>query len=141
MLVVLLPEQIAEHWNELRFYIEQALPVHKSKGYDMRAIFMHILGGVLLISVLKDEEGKIIAVFTLTVVRDAVTGINTFEILTGYAIRMLTKEEVDRVLVTVRPLAKSKGCKNIIFYTDIEKVIEVFKQSGAELHTHLIWEV
>lgn len=141
MLVVLLPEQIAEHWDELKFYIEHALPVHKSKGYDMRSVFMHVLGGVLLIAVLQDEDRKIIAVFTITVVRDPITSINTLEIVTGYAVRMLTKDEVDSMLVTLKPLAKHKSCRNIVFFTDIEMVIKVFKESGAVEHTHLIWEV
>lgn len=141
MLVILLPEQIAEYWDEIRYYIEQALPVHKSKGYDMRQVFMHVLGGVLLIAVYKDEENKIVAVFTLTVVRDAVTSVNNLEIVTGYAIRYLEKDEVEKCLVTLKPLARSKGCRNIMFYTDIEKSIESFKQGGAQVHTYLTWEV
>jgi hypothetical protein len=141
MLVILLPDQIAEYWDELKYYIESALPMHKSKGYDMGQLFMHVLGGVLLIAVFKDKENKIVAVFTITVVRDAVTGVNNLEIVTGYAIRYLEKDEVEGCLVTLKPLAKSKDCRNIMFYTDIEKSIESFKQGGAQVHTHLIWEV
>lgn len=141
MLVILLPEQVAEHWDELKFYIESALPFHIFRKYNMEQLFMHILGGVLLVAVLKDGNGKIVAVFSITVRRDAITEVNNLEILTGYALHMLSKDEVDKMMVTLKPLAKSKNCRNIIFYTDGEKVIESFKQGGAQVHTHLIWEV
>ena len=141
MLVILLPDQIVKHWDELRYYIESSMPIHKKRKYDMAKIIMHIIGGVLLVTCLKDKDGSIIAVFTLTVVRDKVTGINSLEIMTGYAVRMLVKEEIDNIMKTVYPLARDKGCTNVLFYTDSEQVIDAFKQGGAIAHTYLMWEV
>ena len=87
MLVILLPEQVPKYWPEIRYYIVNALPVHKHAGHDVRSILMHILGGVLLVAFLTDKNGIIIAVFTLTVVKDEVTGVNNLEIMTGYPYR------------------------------------------------------
>jgi hypothetical protein len=141
MLVILLPEQVPEHWGELKHYVEMALPVHKQVGYDMSNILLHILGGVLLVAVLADKRGVIIAVFTITVERDQITKTNNLVILTGYATKMLEKEEVEDMLVTLRPLARSKDCGNILFYTDIEQAIKSFELGGGQTHNFVMWEV
>lgn len=141
MLVILTPEQIPRFWDEVKYYIETSLPVHQQYGYSMQKVLMNILGGVLLVGFLTDTEQKIVAVFTFSVRRDTITEVCTLEILTGFAERILTKEEVDDMMNTVKKLAVDKGCKNILFYTDIKESIEMFRQSGATLHGHLIWEV
>lgn len=141
MLVILLPEQVPKHWNEIRHYIEAAMPVHKQAGYDMKKVLLHILGGVILVAFLTDADGIIVAVFTLTVVRDESTGTNNLEITTGYAMRLLTPEEVADMLVTLRPYARSKQCGNILFYTDILEAVKMFEEGGAKKHNFVMWEV
>lgn len=141
MLVILLPEQVAEHWSEVKWYIEAALPVHKQKGYDMSRVFMNILGGVLIVAVLTDDNGVVIGVFTMTILRDTVTGVKTLEIMTGYAVRVPSVGEGNKMMETIRGLAKLKGCSRITFYTDIQEPIAALMQVGAEKHTYLTWEV
>ena len=63
------------------------------------------------------------------------------EILTGYSERILTKEEMEDMITSIKKLAESKGCKSILFYTDIKNSIQMFKEVGATLHGHLIMEV
>lgn len=141
MLVILLPEQVPTHWDEIRYYIEASMPVHKQHRYDMKKILMHILGGVLLVSFLTDRNGIIVAVFTLDIVRDERTGVNNLEILTGYSLRVLTPEEIDDMMRTLKPLAVSKRCSNILFYTDIEDAISMFEAGGGKAHNFVMWEV
>ena len=141
MLVILAPEEIPKYWDEVKYYIESSLPIHQQYGYSMPKILMNILGGVLLVSYFADNTGRIIGVFTLTVRRDTITEVNTLEILTGYSERILTKEEMENMMTSIRKLAESKGCKNILFYTDIKNSIQMFKEAGATLHGHLIMEV
>ena len=141
MLVILAPEEIPKYWDEVKYYIESSLPIHQQYGYSMPKILMNILGGVLLVSYFADSTGRIIAVFTLTVRRDTITEVNTLEILTGYSERILTKEEMEDMISSIKKLAESKGCKSILFYTDIKNSIQMFKEVGATLHGHLIMEV
>lgn len=141
MLVILTPEQTVKYWDEMKGYIELALPVHLQRGYSMPSMQMNALGGVLLSAFLTDSEGIIIAVFSFTVRRDSVTGVNNLEITTGFSERMLKKEEVEDMMLTFKRYAKDKGCGQILFYTDIKEAKEAFKGGGAEEHTLLTWEV
>ena len=141
MLVILAPEEIPKYWDEVKYYIESSLPIHQQYGYSMPKILMNILGGVLLVSYFADNTGRIIGVFTLAVRRDTITEVNTLEILTGYSERILTKEEMENMMSSIKKYAKSKGCKSILFYTDIKNSIQMFKGVGATLHGHLIMEV
>ena len=141
MLVILLPEQVMQYWDEVKYYIEAALPVHKQRCYDMQKVLMHVLGGVLLVAFLTDRQKKIIAVFSITIVRDNVTAVNNMEIMTGYALRQLEKEEIYSMMRTLKGLAREKKCGNIIFYTDIEDTIKSFEEGGWKKHSFMMWEV
>jgi hypothetical protein len=141
MLVILLPEQVPEHWEEIKYYIEAALPVHMQKGYDLNKVLEHIVGGLLLVAVLTDKTGTIVAVFTLRVQEDRMLGVKNLVIVTGFANKMLSVQEVDDMLFTARKLAISQGCSSILFYTDKEGAVQLFKDAGGTEHKFIMWEV
>lgn len=141
MLVIMLPEQVVNHWDELGYYIEAALPVHMQKGYDMNKALEHVVGGTLLVALLTDKDGIIVAVFTLRIQEDRMLGVKNLVIVTGFANRMLTTEEVDDMLMSARKLANSQNCSSILFYTDKDGAVQLFKQSGGTEHKFIMWEV
>jgi hypothetical protein len=141
MLVILLPEQVVNHWEEIRYFIEAALPVQMQRGYDMNRVLEHIVGGSLLVALLTDKDGIIVAVFTLRVQEDRMLGVKNLVIVTGYASRMLVESEVDDMLLPAKKLAERQQCKSILFYTDKEGAIQLFKQSGGTEHKFIMWEV
>lgn len=141
MLVILLPEQVLKHWDELRLYIEAALPVHMQKGYDMNKVLEFVVVGQLMVALLVNKEGTIIGVFSFRVQTDRMLGVKTLVLVTGFSDRILTPDDMDKVFETLKPLAREQGCSNILFYTDKEDAVKLMKASGGSEHKFLMWEV
>ena len=119
MLLRLLPEQVSRQWEQLWPSIEFTLPEPVPQQAGTR-ILQAILAGIMTCWVVVDE-GDMNAVIVTSFVTDP-AGTRSLLIYSLYGYDMVKTELWKSSLHGLRRWAESKGCTEIIAYTDKDNV-------------------
>ncbi len=136
MLTRLLPEQIAEHWDIIKYAIDQSLPPIVTDHPDkMNRILSSALSGgtTVWVSYTKVKEmNRFEAVILTKFLFDDVSNTKNLLIYSLFGYEVIDKESWMQGLEGIAKFAKARGCSKIVAYTDQPHVIDLVNKLGGE---------
>ena len=141
MITRLLPEQVANFWDIIKYGIEETLPPvvgeHKDK---MNRILGSLLNGRLTCwASYRRENEQIIfeGICVTTFSYDESSGTKDLLIYCVYGYNKTIKETWTNGYIPIAKYAKSHKCNRIIGYTDDPGVLEIVKMFGGKTRTFI----
>ena len=134
MLLKLMPEQVSEYWDGIKFAVEEALPpVVGETPEKMNNILMALLNGEMdcWVSYRKEESGVVGFVIT-TITHDSCSDTTNLLLYVIYGMDQTKGVDWIEGYQALRKFALSKGCHRIIGYTTSDKVIKIAKKFGND---------
>ncbi len=142
MLVKLLPDQVSEHWDEIRLAIEKALPpIMLKSDRAMVNILKSILSDYMQCWVMwvnKDSEAEIRAILTTTIEIDRVCEMKYLLIYSFYTIKPLLPELAVSTIDTLKKFARGRGCQKLVAYTNIPRMEQLWESLGGTTEMKLL---
>ena len=142
MLVKLLPDQISRFWDIIRYAIEQSLPPivgeHPNK---MQNILMSALDGSIDVwaSYTRSEKSnKFEGVVLTEVLFDIPSRTKNLLIYCMYGYEEVSDQSWINGLLTLTKYAASKGCNQVVGYTDNSYIVELVNRLGGEAKSTFI---
>ena len=137
-LIQLLPDQIMTHWEEIKPYIQQALPEIYQNDLAMLRIQENLLTNAMQ-GWMAIIEGEPRGFLTTTTVIDEISGTQNLLLYTFFAAAGVEQQTYIEGIETIRKFAHSRGCQNIIAYSSNMFVIRLAHGLGANIDTRLIY--
>jgi hypothetical protein len=137
MIIKLLPEQIAENWDVIRFGFMSTHPAYmKVTPVQIRNILSNLLGGMVQCWFILEEGAKEISGFVLTaVVEDYISGTKSLNIYDLYSYKQFSPDVWSSGMVALKEFATANNCINLTAQTDIPQVVEIAKKLGFNVNT------
>jgi hypothetical protein len=133
VIVQLLPDQIAEHWDLLKIAIMSALPPTANNSNELSNNILHSLlaGGMACWVAYSSVNGvnKISLITTTAISEDLCSGTRSLLIYTLFGHEALRGRDWEEGINVLAKYGRSKGCSRIVGYTDlrsIKKIVEIF---------------
>jgi len=143
MLIQLLPDQIPEFWEDIKYSLEEsAPPLFIRTQEQLNNILMSLLAEKMQCWVSVDTEKdphEIKGVMTSTIINDGISGTRMFLLYSGYSTGEVEDSFWIEGLKVFKKYAKSKRCKLIGAYSSIPYMKERFAKLGANLETFGYW--
>lgn len=142
MLVRLMPEQVSSYWNLIRDSIDASVaPIAGEKPDRMNRILESLLAGQMVAwaSIRKEEETKVIALFTTTVIGDECSGTKNLLMYSLHAAEKSQESDWIEGMETLAKYAKGLGCHRIIAYIKEDSpMYKISERFGADLSYRLV---
>lgn len=138
MLLKLFAEQVVDKWDDIFPAINAALPSleEDSKEYNSRedVLMRSFLKGNLVcwLMVSGEDKEKIIGVLTTSIIIDPGTEMKSLFIYSIFAYQFLSIKSWVTVLEPLMKYARREGCVNILAFSDVEKIINIMNEVGAD---------
>ena len=136
MLVRLLPDQISKFWDIIKYAVEQSLPPIVGEHPDkMQNILMAALDGSIDVwaSYSKGEEGnKFEGVVLTELLFDRPSRTKNLLLYCLYGYEGVDSKSWMTGIHTLAKYALSRGCNQVVAYTDIPYMINLTKKLGGE---------
>ena len=137
MFIQLLPDQIMNNWDDVRPFIEYALPPLAKSDDTMVRIQENLLIGQMQCWV-SMKDNKAIALVTTKVVVDECSITNNLLIYTIYVSSGTAESLYLEALEVLRKYAESRNCSQLIAYSNLDAVIEIAENLGADVSCRFI---
>lgn len=138
MLILLLPNQIAEKWGNIAKDLEDSLPPIVGTSYDMNSILNASLTGVLQYWLLKNEKQENSGLLITTVNVDPSSSTSMLMIYAAITYKGSKLGDWKSAYETLEKFAKLKGCKGIMGYSNNDVVVKYMKHLGCSIDQKLI---
>jgi len=139
MLIRLEREQVSAAWDDIKDTLIQALPPTAMPDEDaMLSVLQMILEDKMQAWVIVDKTASLNAVIITSIVEDIGTMQKNLLIYSLYGYRFISVDLWQDGLNTMRRFAASMGCKAILGYTEVPRIIDVVKQLGGSAKTTLV---
>ena len=142
MLVMLLPDQIAEKWDLIKRGVEIAVPpTVSSSPRVINNILMGLLEGSAQCWVEYEVESKKNVVYGFvitTIMEDFLSGARNLLLYSLFGAKPLEDAIWVRGLETMRKYAKANGCEKVVAYSNVERIEEVVKSLGGKVEWKFI---
>jgi len=139
MLIRLLPEQASNHWDEIKFAIEESLPPIVGMQSDrMSNILRSVLLEEVIVWVSHNSEKKVDGLVLTTFVLDKLSGTKSLLIYCLYGYGTAGMESWQEGVETLRKFAISSGCHRVTGYTDVPSIIRFVESIGGTANYRFI---
>lgn len=132
----MLPEQIAEYWEVIKFAIENSLPPIANESYDkMTRILENLINENMQcwVSYSDNDNKKVLeGIVITTIVGDYCSNIKSLLIYSLYGFSTLDDRIWAEGYNTIAKWGKSVGCNRITAYTDVDRIKDIVKSLGGE---------
>lgn len=136
MLTLLLPEQVSEYWNIIKYGIESSLPPTIGESPDkMNRILSSLLCNRLQCwASYKKVEDKIVleGIVVTKILYDDGSDTRNLLIYCLYGYKEVGKGSWLEGLKALAKYANAKRCSRIIAYTDVPYIVDIVKKLGGE---------
>jgi len=132
MLVMLLPEQVSNNWDEIAWLIEEATPGPTGSSNDrMNNVLEDLLTGKKKLWISYNENAVFDALVGTEVYEDRINGIRTMEIFALWA-KGAGEGSWTKGWETLGRYAKKEGCERVVAYTREPSLIKRVKRLGGD---------
>lgn len=142
MLVKLLPEQAAHHWNDIKHAIEESLPPTVGMQSDrMQNILKSILTEDVVVWIsaeVRDDSNVITGIVLTSFTFDNISGTKALLIYCVYGYQEGLAASWSEGLDTLKKFAKVNKCHRILGYTDVTSIIKFATRVGADTRYTLV---
>ena len=136
MLNRLLPDQVSKFWDVISYAIEQSLPPTTGEHPDkLNRILSAALSGKLEVWASYTRQGdttKLEGIVVTKILYDDASDTRNLLIYCIYGYTAVDKNSWAEGLKAITLYAKSKGCSQIVAYSDLPHVVELVKALGGE---------
>ena len=136
MLTKLLPDQIANFWDIIKYRIEQSLPPTVGEHPDkMNRILSSCLSGKIQCwasYIRSEDKTKFEGIVLTQVLYDDAWYTKNLLIYCLYGYEEIDKQSWFNGLKSIAKYAKKQGCNQVIAFTDVPYMIEKTKELGGE---------
>jgi len=136
MLTRLLPDQIANFWDIIKYAVEQSLPPIVGESPDkMDRILSACLSGKIQVwaSYRREEEGTVFEGICLTkIIYDDASNTKNLLLYCIYGYESTLEEAWMHAFRAVSKYAKKHGCNDIVGYTNVDYLIEKAALFGGD---------
>ena len=136
MLARLLPEQISKFWDIIKYAVEKSLPPIAGEHPDkMNKILSAALSDAVDVWALYAREGdetKLEGIGLTEILYDDISGTKNLLIYSLYGYSKISEETYQSSFISLLKYARSKGCLQIIAYTDSRQIVNVSKALDAD---------
>lgn len=130
-----MPNQVSKHWRFLEEVIRNSLsPFMKTSDSVMNSILLHLLDGskICWISCQREEEEITIdGVFVVTILEDSTDNSRNLLVYSVFAFDWIAEDFWDSNMTTLKKFAESKGCENVIGYSNLESIKKITMDLGG----------
>ena len=145
MITRLLPDQVSEHWDVIKYAVEKSLPPLVTRHSDsMNRILSSLLSGKTgcWASYERKEEGSNLNGIILTkIIFDDASYTKNLLLYSVYAYTKVKEVFWMEGFAFMSKYAKSQGCDRLIAYTDVPYLIEMAKQYNADMQTFISFNI
>lgn len=142
MVVKLLPEQISEYWEVVKYAIENSLPPIANEASDkMNRILESLINDSMQCWVMYKEENEVrrLQVVCITsLLQDFCSGTNNLLIYSLFGFSEVTEDEWKDGFEILSIWGRSFRCSRIIAYTDVDRIKEIVSKLGGESKYSLV---
>lgn len=141
MLIRLTPQQIVDNWNTLHYCIATTLPPTAEYSEEaMVEVKKKLLSGTMQAwASLQEGSNKIQAVGTTIIVNDVGVSSSNLLIYSLFSVGGVDNFKWKEELQGIKRFAKKSGCKKILGYTNVPRLIELVKNGlGGRVDYQLI---
>lgn len=143
MLIALMPEQVANHWNELKDKLVEFGPPTSEGVVDYNMVLEACLAGAM--QIWASTAGEHVTGYCVTqIINDPFSRSKSLLIYAVFTIdgkKSILKEWED-AYATMVAHAKAKGCRRICAYSSNPKIISLAQHFGLNVdNRYIIWEV
>ena len=136
MLVRLIPEQISQFWNVIKYALENSPPLTTEVNYDswINEILTSAMNGSIEVwaSYKKGESVKFEGVVLTSFEIDKFIKKRSLLIYYVFAFRETGKEAWIEGLKTLSKYAKSRNCSRIVAYSNVPEIISTCEKLGGD---------
>lgn len=133
MLVMFLPEQAAEHWSDVKYYIEQAVPRAPGAAEDWTTNVLEcLLDGRMKLWVSYNENKEFDGIVVTRVYNDDIDRCRTMLVYCIYSLETGGESSWISAWETLAIYARSQGCGRVIGYTKDDGIKETVKLLGGK---------
>ncbi len=137
MLLRMLPDQVKEHWDEIKVAIFESLPIWTGERSSlMNDILVSILTEQMTVWVSYQTHDKIQiidAIATTTFVYNEFSKTKNMLIFTLFGYKLIPEKSWIEAVDAGTKYAKAHGCDNIVSYTDNEAVLAQAKMFKCQV--------
>ena len=139
MILKLSPDQIGEKWDTIKLSIELSIPPILQGGeIRMNNILDALLTDIMQCWTVENEQGELCAILTTTFMPDPGTRLISLFVYSIYGIKPLDINMWREGFSELRSWARSKGCCNIVAFTNVPKIIQIVKTFGGSANQVLV---
>ena len=135
MLTKLLPEQISEHWNIIKFAIQESLPPTVGQNPDkLNRILTSALSGKIEIwaSYIRGDDSVFEVIVVTKLLYDESSDTRNLLIYCLYGYNEVQEDSWLIGLQTIVKYAKNINCQQIVAYTDSPYIVDIVKKLGGD---------
>lgn len=139
MLVQMLPEQISEHWDYIKFTIQESVPKELLVGTpQLNNVLEALLAGYAHTWFYITDEGKVKGCCITVINTDLIIKEKALRIYSAYASETMNMSEWKECYQTIVSFARSKKCTEIDAITTLSGVVSLAKSFGADDRFHYL---
>ena len=141
MLTQLIPEQISNLWDIIKYAIEQSLPPNVVDSPDkINKILSACLSGKIQVwaSYERGESNKFEGIMLTKFLYDDVTEQKNLLIYSVYGYSEISQDSWINGLKALTKFAISRNCSMIVAYSNVEKIIQVVNNLGGDSNWHFL---
>ena len=136
MLTKLLPDQVSKHWDIIKFAIEESLPpIAGENPNKMNNILMSILTDKTQCWAsykVGEEDRQFEGILLTRILYDDASGTRSLLLYCAYGYTKVSRESWFTGMQTVMKFAKSRNCTQLAAYTELEYLVNMAKDFGAD---------
>jgi len=143
MLLLLMPEQVSNYWEDIKRGMHEAVP-ESVPDRDAKVLQKLLVGMMQVWVSYRREEDKVIVdgAAVTAFVDDQVHETRNLLLYCLWAIGQSHQSTWVEGMEALKKFAKSKGCNRVVGYTELENVIGLCHHTGGEArYTFCTWDV
>ena len=137
MLIKMLPDQVAHYWDILSYGVQQSLPpITIESPRRMNKILESIMLEYMDLWLITSEK-KVQGLIVTSISYDRNSDVQDLLVYCFYSFRDLPISLIKKDLNILKDYAKSKGCKRLTAYSNVESVVRFWKAMGSDNYSFL----
>jgi len=128
-----MPEQVSEHWEVIKYAIEESLPpISLNSPHTLNNVLIKLMSGEMVCWMAYDSDKKVIGFAVTTIVEDSNSETKSLLLYTIYAYENTKGIDWIEGYEALSKYALSRGCINMVGYTRNEKLINIAEKFDSD---------
>lgn len=128
-----MPEQVSEHWEVIKYAIEESLPpISLNSPNTLNNVLIKLMSGEMVCWMAYDSDKKVMGFAVTTVVEDSNSETKSLLLYTIYAYEKTKGIDWIEAYESLSKYALSRDCINMVGYTRNDKLIKIAEKFDSD---------